>query len=196
MLLGRKAMTNLDSILKSRHYFTNRGPSNQSCGSSSSHVWMWELDHKKSWAPENWCFWTVVLGKMLESPLDSKIQPVNPKGNQSWIFIGRTDAEPETPIQLTRRTDSFEKTLMLGKVEGGRRRGPQRMRWLDGITDSMDMGLVDSGSWWWTERPGVLQSMGSQRVGHDWETELNWTEGMFITQEVKATDGNLKITKS
>ena len=97
LLLGRKAMTNLDSILKSRHYFTNRGPSNQSCGSSSSHVWMWELDHKKSWAPENWCFWTVVLGKMLESPLDSKIQPVNPKGNQSWIFIVRTDAEAKTP---------------------------------------------------------------------------------------------------
>ena len=111
LLLGRKAMTNLDSILKSRHYFTNRGPSNQSCGSSSSHVWMWELDHKKSWAPENWCFWTVVLGKTLESPLDSKIQPVNPKGNQSWIFIVRTDAEAETPILWP----PYAKNWLIGK---------------------------------------------------------------------------------
>ena len=91
-----------------------------------------------------WCLWTVVLEKTLESPLDCKeIQPVNLKGNQSWIFIARTDAEVETPIlcHLMRRADSFEKTLMLGKIEGGRRRGQQRMRWLDGITDSMDMTL-------------------------------------------------------
>ena len=99
LLLGRKAMTNLDSILKrrNRHHFADRGLFSQSYVFSSSHVWMWELDHKKSWAPENWCFWTVVLGKTLESPLDSKIQPVNPKGNQSWIFIVRTDAEAKTP---------------------------------------------------------------------------------------------------
>ena len=80
---------------------------------------------------------------------------------------------------LVRRTDSLEKTLMLGKIEGRRRRGQQRMRWLDGITDSMDMGLGGlhgSWSWWWTGRPGVLRFMGSQRVGHDWVTELNWTE--------------------
>ena len=91
----------------------------------------------------------MVLKKTLESPLDCKeIQPVHPKGDQSWVFIGRTDAEAETPIlgHLMRRTDSLEKTLMLGKTEGGRRRGQQRMRWLDGITDSMDMGSVDSGS--------------------------------------------------
>ena len=94
LLLGRKAMTNLDSILKSRYYFANKGPSSQSYGFSSSHVRMWELDHKESWAPKNWCFWTVVLEKILDSPLDSKeIKPVHPKGNQSWIFIGRTDAE-------------------------------------------------------------------------------------------------------
>ena len=86
LLLGRKAMTNLDSILKSRDYFANKGPSSQSYGFSSSHVWMWELDHKQSWAPKNWCFWSVVLEKMLQSPLDCKeIQPVHPKGNQSWI---------------------------------------------------------------------------------------------------------------
>ena len=106
LLLGRKVMTNLDSILKSchyftrkRHYFTNKCLSSQSSDFSSSHVWMWELEYKESWAPKNWCFWTVVLDKTLESPLDSKeIQPVHPKGNQSWIFIGKTDAEAETPI--------------------------------------------------------------------------------------------------
>ena len=112
---------------------------------------MWELDYKESWALKNWCFWTVVLEKTLESPLDCKIQPVHPKGNQAWTFIGRTDAEAETPIlwtpdgqyfgHLMQRANSFEKTLMLGKIEGARRRGWQRMRWLDGITDSIDMSL-------------------------------------------------------
>ena len=99
LLLGRKVMTNLDSILKSRLYFTNKGPSSQNYGFSCGHVWMWELDYKESWEPKNWCFWTVVLEKTLESLLDSKeIQPIHPKGNQSWVFIGRTDAEAETPI--------------------------------------------------------------------------------------------------
>ena len=98
LLLGRKAMTNLDSRLKSRD-ITNKGPSSQGYGFSSSHVWMWELDYKESWAPKNWWFWTVVLEKTYESPLDCKeIQPVHPKGNQSWVFIGRTDAEAETLI--------------------------------------------------------------------------------------------------
>ena len=115
----------------------------QSYGFSSSHVWMWELDYKESWALKNWYFWTVVLEKTLDSPLDCKeIKPVNPKGYQSWIFIGRTDAEVETPIlwQPDAKADSFENTLMLGKIEG-RRRGRQRMRWLDGITDSVDLNL-------------------------------------------------------
>ena len=86
-------------IKKQRHYFANKGPSSQSCGFSSSHVWMWELDYKESWAPKNWCFGTVVLDKTLLSPLDCKeMQPVNRKGNQSWIFIGNTDVEAETPI--------------------------------------------------------------------------------------------------
>ena len=100
LLLGRKAMTNLDSMLKQRHYFANKGLSSQSHGFSSSHVWMWELDRKESWVLKNCCFWTVVLEKSLESPLDYKeeIKPVNPKGNLSWIFFERTDAEPETPI--------------------------------------------------------------------------------------------------
>ena len=98
MLLGRKAMTNLDSSLKSRD-IANKGPSSQSYGFSSSHVWMWELVHKEDWMLKNWCFQIVVLEKTLESPLDCKeIQPVHPKGNQSWIFIARTDVEAETPI--------------------------------------------------------------------------------------------------
>ena len=124
-----------------RYHSAKNGPSSQSYGFYISYIWMWELNHKEGWVLKNWCFWTVVLEKTLESPLDCKeIQPVN-KGNQSWIFIGRTDPEAETPFShLIWRTDSLEKTLMLGKTEGGRR-GWQRMRWLDGITDSMDMSL-------------------------------------------------------
>ena len=109
---------------------------------------MWELDYKESWAQKNWCFWTVVLEETLESPLDCKeIQPVHPKGDQSWVFIGRTDVEAETPILWPSDAKSWliEKTLMLGKIEGGRRRGQQRMNTiqplLDGVTDSMDMSL-------------------------------------------------------
>ena len=103
-------------IKKQRHYFANKGPSNEGYGFCSSHVWMWELDYKESWALKNWCFWSVVLEKTLESPLECKeIQPVHLKGNQSWIFIGKTDAEAETPIfgHLIQRTDSLVKTLML-----------------------------------------------------------------------------------
>ena len=99
LLLGKKVMTNLRQYVKKQsHYFANKGPSSQSYGFPGSHVWMWELDYKESWVTKNWCFWTVVLEKTLESPLDSKeIQPVHPKGNQSWIFIERTDAEAEIP---------------------------------------------------------------------------------------------------
>ena len=137
-------MTNLDSILKSTHYFANRGPSSQSSGFPSSHVWMWERDYKESWALKNWCFWTVVLEKTLESPLDCKeIQPVHLKGNQSWILFQGLILKLKLQYfgHLMWRSDSFEKTLMLGKIEGRRKRGWQRMRWLDGITDSMDMSL-------------------------------------------------------
>ena len=108
---------------------------------------MWELDHKEGWAPKNWCLWAVVLEKTLESPWYCKeIKPVNPKGNQSWVFPGRTDAEAEVPIRWPPAakswlTSSLEKTLMLGKIEGKRRKGWQRMKWLDSITDSMYMNL-------------------------------------------------------
>ena len=100
LFLGRKSMTNLDSIVKNqRHYFANKGLSSQSYGFSGSHVWMWELDRKESWAPKNWCFWTVVLEKTLESSLDCKeIKPVHHKGDESWVFTGRTDAEAVIPI--------------------------------------------------------------------------------------------------
>ena len=162
-------------IKKQRHYFADEGPSSQSYGFSRSHVWMWELDHKESWAPKNWCFWTVVLEKTLESPLDCKeIKPINPKGNQSWIFIGRTDAEAEVPIlwPLMWRANSMEKTLMLGKIERRRRRRGNRGwdGWMASLTQ-WTWVWANSGRWWRTGKPGMLQSMGSQRVGHDWATE-------------------------
>ena len=125
LLLGRKAMTNLDSILKSRD-ITNKGPSRQSYGFSSSHVWMWQLDHKESWVPKNWCFWTVVLEKTLESPLDiRKIKPVNPKENQSWIFIGRTDVEAEALILWPSyvKNQLIEKHIIAGKYWGQEEKG-------------------------------------------------------------------------
>ena len=131
-------------IKKQRHHFVNKGPSSQGYGFSSGHVWMWELDYKESWALKHWCFWTVVLEKTLESPGATR------RSNQSIL----KEISPGCSLEgltlklkhqffghLMRTADSLEKTLMLGKIEGRRRKRWQRMRWLDGITDSMDMGL-------------------------------------------------------
>ena len=141
---------------------------------------MWELDYKESWAPKNWCFWTVVLEKTLKNPLDCKeIQPVHPKGNQSWIFIGRTDAEAENSNTLATwcvELTHLKRSWCWEKLKGG---GKGDDRGWDGWMASLTQWTwvwVNSGSWWWTGRPGVLQSTGLQRVGHDWVTELNWTD--------------------
>ena len=174
LLLGRKAMTNLDSMLKSWDISTDKGLSSQSYGFSSDYVWMWELDHKEGWAPKNWCFWTVGLDKILESPLDCKeTKPVNPKENQSWIFTGRTDAETETPMLwppdaknwLLRKDSNSgkdwrqeEKGVTEGEMVGWH-------QWLNG--HEFEQTLGDG------EGQGSLACCRLQRVGHDWGTELN-----------------------
>ena len=165
-------------IKKQRHDFANKGPSSQSYGFSSSHVWMWELDHKESWAPKNWCFWPVVLEKTLESPLDCKeIQQVHPKGNQSWIFIGRTDGEAETPILWP----PDAKNWLIGKdPDDGK-----DLRWEEKGTSEDEMAgwLHRLHGHEFEQAPGVGDGQGSLascslwgRKESDTTELLNWTE--------------------
>ena len=164
------------NIKKQRHYFANKVPSSQSYGFSSSHVWMWELDYKESWVLKNWYFWTVVLEKTLESPLNCKeIQPVHPKGSYSWIFIRMTDVEAETPILMATWCEELTYLKRPWCWERLRAGGEGDDRGWDDWTASPTQWTwvwVSSGSWWWTGRSGMLQSIGLQRVGNDWATEL------------------------
>ena len=171
-------MTNLDSILKKRCSFVNKGPSSQGYGFSSGHVWMWELDYKENWAPKNWCFWTVVSEKTLESPLDcKKIQPVHPKGAQSWVFIGRTDVEAETPILWPPGAKSW----LIGKdPDAGKDWGQEEKGTTEDEIVGLHHQLAGHGFGW---APGVGDGQGGLVCWGSWghreldTTEwLNWTE--------------------
>ena len=179
LILGRKAMTNLDSILKSRvHYFVNKSPSSQSSISSSSHVWIWELEYKESCALENWCFWTVVLEKTLESPLDCKeIQPVHPRWDQSWICIGKTDAEAETPDM---------KSWLIWKDPDAGKDWRQKEK---GLTEVEMVGWhhqLDGHEF--EQALGVGDGQGSLVCCSPWDhKESDMTEGLNWTEEMEAT---------
>ena len=176
-------MTYLDSNIKKQgHSFANKDLSSQSYGVSNGHVWMWELDHKESWAPKNWCFWTVMLEKPLESPLGCKeIQPVHPKGDQSWIFIGRTDAEAETPVLWPPDAKSWliwkDPDAWKDWREEEKGTTEDEMVGWHHLDASMGMSLSKLQG---TGKIDVLQSMGSRRVGHDWtEDEAEYWTSYF-----------------
>ena len=160
---------------------------------------MWELDSEENWVPKNWCFWSVGLEKTLESPLDCKeIQLVHSKGDQPWVLFGRNDAKAETPVLWLPHAKSW----LIGKDwcwEGLEAGGKGDNRGWDGWMASPTRWTwvwVNSGSWWWTGRPGVLQFMGSKRVGHDWTTELNWTVLKALSIVVQAQNIPLSNWKS
>ena len=175
LFLGRKIMTNLDSILKRRDITLSTKVCLVKAMVFPSHVWLWELDYEESWAPKNWCFWTVVLEKTLESPLDCKeIQPVRPKGDQSWVYwcwswSSNTLATWCEELTHLKRSWCWERLRVGGEGDNrgwdGWMASPTQWTWV----------WVDSGSWWWTGRPDVLWFVGLQRVGHDWVTELKIT---------------------
>ena len=177
LLLGRKAMTNLDRILKSRDITL---PTKVCLVKAMVFPVVmdgydsWTIkkaEHRRMDAFELWCWRRLLWASWTARRSNQSIlKEISPEYSLEGLML---KLKLQYFGHLMRRADSFEKTLMLGKIEGWRRRGWQRMRWLDGITNSMDMSLSNSGSWWWTGRPGVLQFMGSQRVGHDWTTELN-----------------------
>ena len=164
-------------IKKQGHYFANKGPSSQGYGFSYGHVWMWALDCEEGWAPKNWCFWTVVLEKTLESPLDCKeihqsiLKEISPEYSLEELML---KLKLQYFGHLMWRTDWLEKTLMLGKIEGRRRRGRQRLRGLVVSPTQWTWVWVNSWSWWWMGRPGMLQCMGWQRIRHlsDWTVWL------------------------
>ena len=167
--------------IKSRGITCQQSPTSQSNVFSSSHVWMWQLEYKKSWEPKNWCFWTLVLEKTLDNPLGCKeIQSVHPKEDQSWVFIGRTDVEAETPIFAAiwcKELTHWKRPWCWDRLKVG---GEGDNRGWDGWMASLPQWTwvcVSSGSWWWTGRPGMLHSMGLKRVRHDWASEIYWTEG-------------------
>ena len=176
-------------IKKQRHYFANKGLFSQGYGFSSSHVWMWELDYKESWVLKNWCFWTVVLEKTLESPLDCKeIQPVHPKRNQFWMFIGRTDAETKTSILWPPDAKSWLvwKDPDAGKDWRWEERGTtedEMVRWHHQLNGHWVW--VNSGSWYGQGGLECCSLWGckeSEWLSHNWVTELNWTQPWFSSK--------------
>ena len=186
-------MTNLDiPYKKQRRHFTHKGPYSQSYGFSSSHIWMWEWDHKESCALKNWCFWTVVLEKTVESPLDCKeIQPVHPKGNRSWMFIGRIDVEAETPILWPPDVKSW----LIGKDPDAGKNWSQEEKGMtgwDGWMPSLTQWIwvwVNSGSWWWTGSSGMLLPWGHKES--DMTEWLNWTELKYLGNSIWCTFAEL-----